>query len=306
MNDAANQSTYDVMSPSMVEELQRKLNSTREHTNPVKYLKMNHGGRDFVVGDIHGAFNLVQSAMRKVGFNPDHDRLFACGDLIDRGVGSVRATSFLAQPYVHCVMGNHESNLLDLYTSIDKGDDDSIIGVLAAKNWQGMGWLLSTTVRQRIDLLLAIAKLPYVIEAQSSRGTIGLIHAEVPTGMDWGDFKAFIKSGDQTTIDFCLTSRERFQRSNEEFVSGVGRVFSGHTPQLQSGAKRMGNMVCVDTGAFLSPFPERYPKAGLCMMQSTFATEHVPDECEPQDGIHLILGHSLDPFPHRHVPEHAQ
>ena len=72
-------------------------------------------GRDFVVGDIHGAYDLVLQAMNEARFNPNTDRLFAVGDLIDRGLGSRRCLKFLAQPYVYAVRGNHEDMLLDLY-----------------------------------------------------------------------------------------------------------------------------------------------------------------------------------------------
>ena len=51
----------------------------------------NHRGRDFVVGDIHGRFDRLQSALRHVNFDGRFDRLFALGDLIDRGPRSYEA-----------------------------------------------------------------------------------------------------------------------------------------------------------------------------------------------------------------------
>ncbi len=80
-----------------------------------KKLARNERGCDFVVGDIHGAFDLVLRAMDKARFDPAVDRLLSVGDLIDRGDGSHRCARFLAQPYVHAVRGNHEDMLLDLY-----------------------------------------------------------------------------------------------------------------------------------------------------------------------------------------------
>lgn len=53
-------------------------------------LPENQNGRDFVVGDIHGHFAMLNELMEVVAFDRNVDRLFAVGDLIDRGPNSVR------------------------------------------------------------------------------------------------------------------------------------------------------------------------------------------------------------------------
>jgi len=63
----------------------------------VMRLGRNEKGRDFVVGDIHGAFDLVIDAMKAVNFDPEADRLLSVGDLIDRGAGSHRCAAFLTR-----------------------------------------------------------------------------------------------------------------------------------------------------------------------------------------------------------------
>ena len=45
----------------------------------------NIAGRDFAVGDIHGCFTELQRGLDAIGFNPNTDRLFSVGDLVDRG-----------------------------------------------------------------------------------------------------------------------------------------------------------------------------------------------------------------------------
>lgn len=49
------------------------------------WLTINERGRDFVVGDIHGHAALLDCLLDRVRFDPASDRLFALGDLIDRG-----------------------------------------------------------------------------------------------------------------------------------------------------------------------------------------------------------------------------
>jgi serine/threonine protein phosphatase 1 len=133
----------------------------------------------------------------------------------------------------------------------------------------------------------------------SQRGNIGVIHAEVPIGMDWNTFKNAIQSGHEATIEACLTNRTRIHSGVTSPVDGVGRIFCGHTPQLAGGPKHLGNVVCVDTGAFITSMTgglDRYPDAGLCMMQSTFGTEHLPQKKIVQPNIHLTIGHAHRPF----------
>lgn len=67
-------------------------------TRLFKKLGANEIGRDFVLGDIHGAYDLVIQGMREVRFNGHKDRLLVVGDLIDRGPGSHRVLEFLQQP----------------------------------------------------------------------------------------------------------------------------------------------------------------------------------------------------------------
>jgi hypothetical protein len=53
-------------------------------TKPVLRLPANTRGRDFVVGDIHGTFYVLEQALAAVGFDPARDRVICVGDLIDR------------------------------------------------------------------------------------------------------------------------------------------------------------------------------------------------------------------------------
>ena len=212
--------------------------------NSVKRLPANRAGRDFAVGDIHGAYDLVIQAMDEVGFDPSCDRLFSVGDLIDRGPGSYRCARFLAQPYVHAVRGNHEDMLIDLYAVGEPPQE--ALGWMAARN--GLGWWLDASPEVRQDTLDAIRRLPIAIEVATYRGNVGFIHADVPAGMDWQTFLSGIEAGDKDIIETTLWGRDRIQGENNDGVPGVGRVFVGHTPRW-GGLRRYGNVYAIDTGA---------------------------------------------------------
>lgn len=243
-------------------------------------------GRDFIVGDIHGAFKLVRKAMREVNFNQEHDRLFSCGDLIDRGDESHVAARFLAASFVHAVMGNHENDLLTLYAALDPKDKDaeSAVEAVASMNWNGMKWLLDTDYHQRAALLRAFAGLPLVIEIETPRGLAGIIHGEVPIGMTWSEFKRGILANDPSTVESCLSGRKRAMRQDNGMVEGVGRLYCGHTPQFD-GATRLGNVFLLDTGAVFSQIPrtqKNHPHAALTIAGICFSTGALADQL-PKD-----------------------
>ena len=83
----------------------------------VRALPANARGRDFVVGDLHGCFGLLDRLLEHVRFDPASDRLFSVGDLVDRGPDSLRCVEFLASPWFYAVKGNHETLLLEFFES---------------------------------------------------------------------------------------------------------------------------------------------------------------------------------------------
>jgi len=201
-------------------------------------------GRDFVVGDPHATFHLLKAALDAVNFDPTVDRLFLVGDLVDRGPYSQLALELLNEPWVYCVRGNHEQMVLDLYASGTL--DEAALLWHAERN--GMSWWLETPEERRRALLQAFARLPIAMEVETARGTVGIIHAEVPQGMDWPTFTAKVESGHQHTIQSALWGRVRATKGDRSGVPGVGRIFCGHTPQFD-GARQLGNCYFVDTGA---------------------------------------------------------
>jgi serine/threonine protein phosphatase 1 len=74
----------------------------------VKHFPKNETGRDFVVGDLHGCFDLLMTALDNIGFDRTKDRLFSVGDLVDRGPDSFKCLWLTQEPWFHAVMGNHE------------------------------------------------------------------------------------------------------------------------------------------------------------------------------------------------------
>lgn len=212
----------------------------------VQRFPLNTRGRDFIVGDVHGAFTLLWIAMRQVHFDPNVDRLFIAGDLVDRGTESMRARACLGLSYVFAVKGNHEAAWLDVYEG--GAPDQEIIEIVEQHRPMGADWWLKAKPEERDALVAMFAALPIAIEIETERGLVGIVHADVPRGMDWPTFAARLRAGDDRVIQTALWGRNRLQAGEEQGVAGIGRVFCGHTPQW-GGAKRLGNVYALDTGA---------------------------------------------------------
>ena len=198
------------------------------------------------MGDIHGMYDEVLEAMKQARFDPERDWLLACGDLVDRGPGSRRALRFLQQPYLKALRGNHEDMFLCLYE--EGSPSQEALEFVCSRN--GMQWWLDVAEEERQALVQAFRKLPLAMEVQTPRGLVGLVHGEVPLGMDWPTFVRNLEQGDARTVKACLWGRDRVEGNIQDVVPGVGRIFSGHTPQ-DGCVGRYGNMFVVDTGAFL-------------------------------------------------------
>lgn len=205
-----------------------------------KTYSANASGRDFVLGDIHGAYDLVLRGMKQVDFNPKVDRIFSVGDLIDRGSQSHRVLGFLSQPYVHAISGNHDADFATL--SLDE------MKVLGQANFNGLGWVLNVADEKLLAIKEKLAQLPIAMQIDTPRGTVGLVHGDVPAGMHWDAFVEALKAGDEKVVSVALWGRKRLTHDDDSGVPGIGRVFVGHTVQW-NGPKRLGNVYAIDSGA---------------------------------------------------------
>ena len=239
----------------------------------------NTRGRDFVIGDLHGAYGLLRQALAAVRYDELHDRLFSVGDLIDRGPDSADVLEVLALPGFHAIRGNHEQMLLD--TINDFGIDTTVLTPIHLRN--GMGWWLETPIERRRAIAAATARLPVVMEVATERGTVGLVHADVPSSMDWTRFVAAIERGEEEAVQCALWSRRRVEQDDDRGVAGIDRVFVGHTP-MRAGVQRLGNVYFVDTGAVFGAYGNA-TGAGLTMANLMASTQKLAGT---RPGLHLL------------------
>lgn len=198
-------------------------------------------GRMFVCGDIHGCLDQLEDQLAAVGFDKSRDRLFALGDLVDRGPKSAEVVRLLYEPWFDSIKGNHEV----LMEEANKGNADMHV-------CNGGGWFAMLDQGERDELVALVENLPVAMTVTTPSGrTVGLVHADLP-GADWDEFMERIET--PQVQDYAMWTRERVRVAINGGhlvpIRGVDQVYFGHTPLKQP--LRAANMSWIDTGCFAS------------------------------------------------------
>ncbi|WDU65771.1 hypothetical protein LRS56_17925 [Pseudomonas poae] len=114
----------------------------------------------------------------KLGFDKTIDRVIGVGDLIDRGPGVLNGLKLLGEPWFFTVQGNHEQMLIKAYRANPS----------ARYVAHGAGWWSAIADESKEMVIGKLESLPTVIEIESPRGLVGVVHADVPAGMSWVEF----------------------------------------------------------------------------------------------------------------------
>lgn len=213
------------------------------YANKILKLPKNNKGRDFIVGDLHGRFDLLVLGLEALDFDENIDRVISVGDLIDRGMFSELAGDFLKFPFFYAVRGNHEDCLIELQSTSQPALDF----VEYHKTKMGSDWWFKINNKLQQEVVDELRKIPMLIEIETDDGNIGVIHADIPEYLNWSEFKEFLEKGDDAAILQALWGRNRLDYAKEKEVKGIKYVFVGHT--VQPKARKLANVIAIDTGA---------------------------------------------------------
>jgi serine/threonine protein phosphatase 1 len=202
-----------------------------------KHYGDNEAGRDFVVGDIHGCTEALQVLLAEANFDTEIDRLFAVGDLADRGPDSIGALALLQEPWFHAVRGNHEQMLIDI--AADPSPENW--------NWwieNGGLWAKGITHAELQEYAAECQALPLAISVGEGMNRFNVIHAEFmgdDAAMDAGQY-------DDHVAARLMWGRSRVYKEFTPKDDGLSMTFCGHT--IVPAIMQLGQQVYIDTGAF--------------------------------------------------------
>lgn len=219
------------------------------------------GGRTFVVGDIHGEFELLEKELTKVDFDLEEgDKLFSVGDLVDRGPQSHLAIDYLNESWFFAVRGNHEQMVIDA----------------GGTHWHvanGGEWFNKLEPEVKALFVREFQQLPLMIEFVSPSGRrIGICHASFPPTVqngntfetDWNEAEKWCAKTDwRFDENEILWNRYQIGRAKKHYprlhkvgpnalrefnIANIDHVYFGHTPIKEPFT--IGNCTWLDTGAF--------------------------------------------------------
>lgn len=138
----------------------------------IQQLPTNDRGRDFVMGDLHGELHLLMQKLHEQQFDPEVDRLFSVGDLVDRGTDSLGALRLLREPWFHAVGGNHEQMMVDY-----------VLRHVGGQRWHDNGgrWHKQVNREELVSLAKLAKELPMMlIVGDDPQTQFRVVHAEWP------------------------------------------------------------------------------------------------------------------------------
>ena len=99
----------------------------------------------YAIGDVQGCYASLQQLTRMIRFNPDQDRLWFVGDLVNRGPGSLQVLRYVKNlgPSAVTVLGNHDLFLLAVAAGVASfRQSDTLSQVLEAPDRDDLlNWL---------------------------------------------------------------------------------------------------------------------------------------------------------------------
>lgn len=219
-------------------------NQQRFPTNP------HPKGRDFVVGDIHGCYDLVMKLKKQVKFNPVKDRMFSCGDLINKGPDSVKCLELIKEPWFHAVRGNHEQMFIDAILGKKK---KSLLSWM--KRFGGM-WAKDVEFEKLKELAELADTLPYIIVVGEEEERYNICHGEMlRTNRPFSDktidkWKIGTRTMQRLLWGRSIIKEKNTKKRKEPIHKKLSLTYVGHSPAKE--VRQVEQHIYLDTGAFIN------------------------------------------------------
>lgn len=248
-------------------------------------LNQNNIGRDIITGDVHGTFVLLEKGLKKINFNPDKDRLFITGDLIDRGKNSEQVLDFIYKKSVFSVIGNHDAPFA-YYEDSNKFQQG--LDCIPHDFWYSQLYpselkVFCTDLR---------STLYAAIQVKTDKGIIGITHAAVPENfITWKEMCHSLEHDRNfNTLHACMWERnfasiaqsiENKKEHNNYIIPDVLHVFHGHSINRINLCEpyRLGNRYFIDTMAYGCSYKDIDHSDMIQSASMRFYNLYNPNEC---------------------------
>ena len=171
----------------------------------------------YVIGDLQGCYSQLCRLLDSIKFDPRQDRLWFCGDLVNRGPESLETLRFVKSlgEAAITVLGNHDLHLLALYHGGQvRAESDALAQVLKAPDCaELMAWLQSLRLAhydETLNVLLVHAGIHEKWNLQQVLGCANELE-RVLHGSDSGSFFEHMYGDEPGYWSDDLEGMERFR-----------------------------------------------------------------------------------------------
>jgi len=192
--------------------------------------------RIIAIGDLHGCFDLLKKLVEEViHFDPYTDQLVFLGDFLDRNEKVKEVVAYLSElkhqypEQIVLLMGNHEDIC---YAYLTQKENDSFYSRFYGNLWMENGG--QSTIKSfgglkpaRKILIPFIESLDVYFETDSHI----FVHGGIPRGKD-----------------LKTATKQELLWNRSLSYEGRKTLIIGHTPQAE--VTKIGNVICIDTGAY--------------------------------------------------------
>lgn len=210
-------------------------------TNFYQSFGENLEGRDFIVSDLHGCFDEFEHFLKHLVFDPWKDRMFSCGDLVDRGPKSRECLELLDNAWFYSVRGNHEQMMI--WSVLHNRDTD-----LWAMNGGKWGVYGSHEERQELRNYVEMVEpyLPYIVTVGNGTNRFNIVHAEFTFAPDISDADIDTMTFDEYRCESMLWGRDIIQGHQAPHSDALSTTYVGHTPLAD--VQKIGKQTYIDGG----------------------------------------------------------
>ena len=127
---------------------------------------------NYAIGDIQGCYQELILLLDKINFNSSEDRLWLCGDLVNRGPDSRKCLEFLHSIKQNCLitLGNHDLHLIALAEGVSElSKTDTLQDLLQSRSLDlYVNWLKQLPLIQADTLVLkGIKKADIIVDSSA-------------------------------------------------------------------------------------------------------------------------------------------
>ena len=199
----------------------------------------------WVIGDVQGCCEPFEALLAALDPDPELDRIWLAGDLVNRGPDSLRVLRRASRMGAQCVLGNHDLHLLAVaHGARPPHRSDTFGPVLTAPDREALlGWLRRQPLLHhdaRIGWTMVHAGLPPEWDLATARRRAAEVE-EVLAGPGAGELLDHLYADESTGDDAAGWGRLRYTLNaltRIRFVTAAGRLdfsFSGPTQRRPPG-----------------------------------------------------------------------